>query len=427
MLETVDAAHMRAMNSSILLKLIWKDRQISRADISRLTGMSRSTVSAIVSDLMRGGLVSETGIGHSNGGRRPVILSFNEDAYSILGIELTAQSISAALLNLNGSVQYWVQKPCDTAQDPQAALRVLEEVIAEVETLCARSSRPLIGVGVSLPAPVLATSGALPFLEAMFPAWKDLSLRDFLIKRTGVPVVFEKDANLGALAELWWGASKGEPAKNLVCLKIGRGLGAGIIIDGKIYHGARGLAGELGQVLLGHARTRGGRLPDVNSFIGAKGLSQRQEELRTEHTHSALPAGSDLKTIFAAAEKGDALALTLLDEAAVTLGVAISNLLVLLDVDRVVIGGTCTPALRQRLLEVIRRTVREQTIWPELQEAVISESPLGEQQVAIGAATMLLEKALNELSFFKKTAVSAIMADKNWSDEEGFAATQGIN
>lgn len=210
---------MRILNSSTLLKMIWRDREISRADISQRTGMSRSTVSTIVADLIRRGLVTETGTGHSNGGRRPVILSFNEDAYSILGIDLRVDSVRVAITNLRAGVRHWWQGDFHAADD-------IDVWIQKAKAQCVDDGKPLIGIGIGLPA-------SLPGQETLI---------SHLREKISLPLVTEKDANLGALSELWWRDPKG--AGNIAYIHSHRQ--AGLIIDGRVYRGSHGMAGDLG-------------------------------------------------------------------------------------------------------------------------------------------------------------------------------------
>lgn len=416
-METVDAAHMRATNSSILLKLIWKNREISRADISRLTGMSRSTVSAIVADLMRRGLVNESGIGHSNGGRRPVILSFNENAYSLLGIELGASAIHAVVLNLNGHVQIKFHKECDVVNDPQATFNLLDEVIGEVQAFCENSGRPLIGAGVGVPAPLI-TSDAEPFLRSMFPAWSAYSLLDHLEMRLTVPIKFENDANLGALAERWWG--EGHASNNLICIKVDRSVGAGLIIDGKIHQGVRGLAGEIGQMVIEGMAGQGQR-QTLAASIGSRSLGaiyralvepERADGASSEQGDSQ----GDFRVLMRAAEEGEPRAIELVNRASVTLGLAVSNMLALLDSEKVIISSHCRPKLRANIIEIVRQTVREQRSFSSMPETEIVESPLGPDQVAIGAATLILDCALNDLRLFHPLQPTSLV-ERQWSEE----------
>jgi predicted NBD/HSP70 family sugar kinase len=416
MMETVDSAHMRAMNSSILLKLIWRDREISRADISRLTGMSRSTVSAIVSDLMRRGLVSECGIGHSNGGRRPVILAFNEGAFSILGLELGASLIAAAVTNLNGQVQYWRQQEWDVLQDPEGTLRILEDILEDVQAHCEDEQRPLIGIGVGLPVPVSPDHRDEPCSPSFMAAWQGHSLRDFFRSRTHVPVIFENDANLGALAEMWWGS--GSHQRNLACLKIGRGIGAGLIIDGKIYRGTHGLAGELGYMMLDRPRpTEEGGAEDLNSRLGTKAfLRKLREKASAEWGLTGQGDLSDLKRICELSESGDALARSLVEEAAADLGMAVSNLLVMLDLDLVVIGGIALNPTGY-FIQCVQRIVSSLAPLALLRQTPVVPSPLGDRQVAVGAATLILERALEDLTLFQLSASAAVPA-RDWIESE---------
>jgi hypothetical protein len=241
-METLDSAYMRVLNSSTLLKMIWRDREISRADISQRTGMSRSTVSTIVADLIRRGLVTETGTGHSNGGRRPVILSFNEDAYSILGVDLQVDSVSLAITNLRAGIRHWWHEACPVQDEPELTLDVLNRLIQKARTQCLDDGKPLIGIGFGLPGPVHPNDAVNAMNEDLFPKWRGVHLQNALREKFQMPMAWEKDANLGALAEHWWKNPKGPG--NL--LYISREMQAGLVFEGRVHRGSHGLAGDLG-------------------------------------------------------------------------------------------------------------------------------------------------------------------------------------
>ena len=407
MQETFDASQMRALNSSILLKLIWRNQEISRADISRMTGMSRSTVSAIVSDLMQRGLVTERGVGHSNGGRRPVILAFCEDAYSVLGIELTPQGICAAVTNLNGKVQKWMQRDCAVAQDPQGTLEHLRSLLAETLSFAEKEGRPLIGIGMGLPLPYAAGPEARSMVLKAFPQWQHCPVHEIFQAEAPVPVFIENDANLGAVAELCWGKSR----QNLAFLKMGSGIGAGLIIDGKMFRGLQGFAGEVGYTSF-HAPDLGRnfRLCDLLArYLNVEMLAEEAAALGMVWADSRLARKKlSFANLCQAAEEGDFLAQHALQGIARGLGVAVANLLHILNLDSVVLGGHLA-GVSDAFLQQVESTLREHAAWPEIANTPIERSLLGEQQVAVGAATLLLEKAMDDLSFFPTLTVAVSM------------------
>lgn len=405
-MDTVDAADMRNMNNNALLKMIWQGQEISRADISRMTGMSRSTVSAIVSDLMHRDLVTEQGTGSSKGGRRPVILTLNADAYSILGIDIGATHISVALTNLRGMVRESRYCLCPVQTHPEQTIEILLDAISGMKKRTDAEKSPLIGIGVGLPCPVNPDEDVSPLHPLVLPAWKEYNLRDILRERFDLPLVFENDANLGALAELRWG--KEPRARNLAFIKLSTGVGAGIIIDGRIYRGARGLAGELGHTVLtmgNHRFRQHARM--LNDSVGMPRLLRRAAELNRSVPQPWADGNGQQFSIqrwVDAMASGDSHAEDLFEDAAYDLSVSITNLLVTLDLETIVIGGSLYPAA-ERLVEKLTANIRENTIWPELQSIDLRWSQLGEHQIAIGAATLILETAMDDLTWFPSKGI----------------------
>ncbi|HYX33995.1 MAG TPA: ROK family transcriptional regulator [Oligoflexus sp.] len=359
-METVDAAHMRAMNCSILLKLIWKHHRISRADISRITSMSRSTVSAIVTELLDRGLVSELGIGPSNGGRRPMMLAFQEDAYSILGLQISAHSISAATLNLNGIVRRWVTQPCDVFQNPEDALALVLKIIDETAALTFSEDMPLIGMALAYP-----TGGAVDF-----KGWEE-TLRE----RLTIPVHLGYDAHFGAMAELWWNQTV-QP-RQLGYFQLSETLGFGLLIrdEQKSY----GVSGNLGKLLL-ETETK---IQSLYQLIGER---------------AALPR--KLSEIFEAAGSGDSAAEAWINAAATPLALTLYNAQALLQLDRMVIGGLWRPQTQRLkiLVEGLEEKYGRASAVPVHEWLVPSFR--GDQQVALGGGTCVLERVLEDLSLF---------------------------
>jgi predicted NBD/HSP70 family sugar kinase len=359
-METVDAAHMRAMNCSILLKLIWKHHRISRAEISRITRMSRSTVSAIVTELLDRGLVTETGIGPSNGGRRPMMLAFQEDAYSILGLQVSAHSISAATLNLNGVVRRWVTQPCEIQANPAEALALVYKIIDEAAALAFRDSMPLIGVAL-----------AHPTIQDMdFRAWENL-----LRERLTIPVYLDSDAHFGALAELWW--NQQEQPRHVGYFQLSETLGFGLLIRDELK--SYGVSGQLGKLLL----ETEAKIQGLHEHIGEKAARPRK-----------------LSEIFDAAAAGDGSAEDWINAAAAPLALTLYNAQALLQLDRMVIGGLWrnqTPRLKA-LVAQLETSHGPAAALPV--DAWLVPSFRGDQQVALGGGTRVLERMLEDLSLF---------------------------
>ncbi len=402
----VDSAHMRARNTSLILNLIWKERTISRAEISRRTGLSRSTVSAIVNQLLETGLVNEFGIGDSSGGRRPIILSFVDDAFGLVGVDLGATHVGVLVTNLRGEVKLWKKQAHNMEFDPKGTLEVMLKLIDACVSELKLAPGRVLGIGVAVPSPVDPNDRQGVLTPEVFPAWKGVEIIPTLERTYGVPVYVDNDANLGALAELWWGV--GRHGGNLVFIKVGKGVGAGLIINGDIYRGSKGMAGEIGHIVVESAsqRLHVGMPGALTAYVGAHSLVQQVSERRGKHPGSKLEADCSVSEIADAALAGDPLALEIVEDAGRYIGITVANVLNLLNPEAVVLGGALTK-VGEGLLEIVRRTIKQQTLWSSIAEAKLVVTDLGEINIAVGAATQVLVSLLNDQTYISSSRAVA--------------------
>ncbi len=392
-----------------VLRLIWEERRISRADIARRAGLSRSTVSEIVGEILPTGLVAEVGEGPSRGGRRPVVLEFQDDICVILGVEMGAAHVAVALTDLRGRVLAWESQDHSVRNDPPGTRAVIAALCRACLACEVAKGRPLVGVGVAVPCPVDPFDPA-GLSTVVLPSWRGrLDLGD-LGRELGVPVLVDNDANLGALAERWWGL--GEGVDNLAYIKVATGVGSGHIINGEIYRGATGVAGEIGHVAIDpHGKPCiCGLRGCLATFVGAEALVARAAELLKAHPESPLATQTiTAHAIEDAALVGDALALQVVNEAAEHLGTAIAGLLNLLNPAMVVLAGDFS-RLDELVLRPLRASVRSRTLISSVAAAEIAISKLGPRSVAVGAATLVLKAALDDSRLFPSVPASSTRA-----------------
>ena len=214
-----------------VLRMIWRQRRISRAEIAKQAQLSRSTVSEVVGELLPTGLVTEVGIGESRGGRRPIILEFRDDIAVILGVEMGAAHVGVALTDLRGRVLAWRDREFPVRNEPVASRELVSALCDECLSEAA-ADRALVGIGVAVPSPV---DPARPdrLSEVVMPNWQGSLGLDGMADRFCVPLMVDNDANLGALAEHWWGA--GRDIDNFAYIKVATGVGCGHVIGGDIY------------------------------------------------------------------------------------------------------------------------------------------------------------------------------------------------
>jgi predicted NBD/HSP70 family sugar kinase len=397
-MQTTDSGRVRAHNSSMVLKQIWSDREISRADIARHLGFSRSTVSAIVNNLMSTGLLSTLGTGISNGGRRPILLGFNDDAFGIVGVEMGASHVCVALTDLRGRVEVWHHDYFDVRTDPHGAISLTQELIDDSLRSSKRTLSEIVGIGLGVPSPVHRDNpGRLS--PQILPAWAGIDLVEALQTAFELPVYMENDANLGALAERWWG--EGTDGGDLAYIKLATGIGSGHIINGAIYRGSKGFAGEIGHTTIEPNDTRFnyGMRGSLTSLVGTEALLERAQALRTRWPDTTLATDPTLADVIEACLNGDPLAVSLVEEAGVYIGYALANMLNILNPATVVLGGALTK-VGDCLLHPLRQTVRERTLWGSIGQCRVVTSSLTSQAIAVGAATLVLEAALRDPRIF---------------------------
>jgi len=402
---TVDTARMREHNSGLLLNLLFKQQGLSRADLARMTGLSRSTVSAIIDDLISQRLVREVGIGagDARGGRRPTLLEFNDDANALIGIELGATHLTVVVTNLRARVVATRVRNHPVIDEPASTMALLGELI-DAAVAEARVEGRVLGIGVAVPCPLELRHPDQLDLQLM-PAWRGVPISRILGERYHGPVSLDNDANLGALAERWWGAGTG--GEDLTYIKVATGVGAGHIIAGDVYRGSNGTAGEIGHISidLHGPPCRCGLRGCLAALVGAHALRDRVERELSGGRTTAIAADRSPTAIAAAARAGDPLAVEVVRDAGAQLGVAIASLLNLLNPAIVVLGGPLTGAA-ELFLDPIRETVRHRSLFRSVAEARIVTSELGDDAIAIGAATIVLQAALRNPELFSTSPVA---------------------
>lgn len=382
-----------------VLRQIWEERHLSRAEIARRTDLSRSTVSEIVTALLGTGLVVEVGDGPSRGGRRPVLLEFRDDAYVILGVDMGAKHVNVVLTDLRGHVLAGERREHPVRSDPSGTQQLILALCNACLTAWGGNRRRLLGVGLAVPSPV-QVGRPDRLSEVVMPSWRGQSAIEELQARLGAPLFVDNDANLGALAERWWGAGRGVP--DFTYIKVATGVGAGYMIRGEIYRGATGVAGEIGHLAMDPegAPCVCGNRGCLVTLVGAQALVARATSLLPQFPDSPLHRGElTIQALEDAALADDPLALQVTQEAAQHLGVAVAGVLNLMNPARVIIGGGLA-RLRERLLVPLREAVLHRTLVQSVAASDILTSELGPQDIALGAATYVLDEALSDPRLF---------------------------
>ncbi len=371
---------LRQQNLSRILRAIRDSDGISRADLARHFGLSRSSVSSLTEQLCTLGVVQEAHLAASSGGRPPRVLQLDSNSCQVVGVDLGSSHISVLSMSLFGEIERVLEVDLDCQTQPERALTKIVEMVDALKT-----EKPLLGVGVAVPSPVI--EGELS--ERILPAWKGIRLKEVLEERLSVRVFVGNDANLGALAERWWGSCQG--VDDFVFVKMATGVGAGLVQNGTILLGDVGYAGELGHVpISSDGLCRCGMYGCLEAHIGLPYLNER---LRTVDPILTL-------TLTKSMEGGSSQpVIDVLEDASQSLSVALSILVNLLNPQKVILWGPI-PKQHARFLELLRQAMSARNLWSPIQPENIQVSALGEQGVARGAATLLLEEAFSNPLLF---------------------------
>jgi predicted NBD/HSP70 family sugar kinase len=370
-----------------VIRALRDEGQISRAEIARRTGLSRSTVSSLVADLQADGLVverPEPGLAFgAQGGRPPILLSFDASAGAAVGIDFGHSHLRVAVSDLASTILAERSRPLDTDHDALQGLDAAAELVAETLADAGVERTTVIGAGMGLPGPIESGEGVVG-TSAILPGWIGMTAEAEMRRRLEIPVMVDNDANLGALAEAAFGA--GRDAGDLVYLKVSSGIGAGLILNGRLYRGSDGLAGELGHVLVNPSGIvcRCGNRGCLETVAGTGALV---EELRRSH-------GEDftVEAMLEAAAAGDAGCRRVIHEAGRALGQVVATLFNVLNPELVVVGGHLARA-GDLLLDGVRESVSRAALPETSRRAQLVTGVLGDRAQVLGALALVVSEA----------------------------------
>jgi predicted NBD/HSP70 family sugar kinase len=380
-LRTGSLESLRERNRLRVIDALRTRGAISRADIARQTGLSRSTVSSLVGDLQAAGLVVErvaesAAPASPQGGRPPVLVALDQSAGAIVGLDFGHDSLRVAVADLSYAIlaETYVDLEVDTAaQDAlDTAARLVSELIEEAGVERDR----VLAAGMGLPGPIDRDSGLVH--SPILPSWVGLNPAGEMEERLELPVHLDNDANVGALGESTFGVGRG--TRVMAYLRLSAGIGAGLVINGRPFRGARGIAGEIGHVLVDPQGPicRCGNRGCLETFVAGPALC---ELLRRSHGPLTV---HDLLRL---AEEGDAGCQRVLADAGRVVGRAVADLCNYLNPDLVVVGGDLSVA-GDVLLEPMREAVRRFAIPAAVEDVEIVAGTLGGRAELLGALAL---------------------------------------
>jgi glucokinase-like ROK family protein len=380
-----------------VLGAIRSSRGTTQPLLTQQVGLGRSVVAARIAELESAGLVTQAGMGPSTGGRAPRQLRLRAEAGVVVGVDIGATGMEVGVADLSGTVLDFVEESVDIADGPDV---VLDRVEMLVDQLLARSGadRDVWGIGVGVPGPVEFATG-LPVAPPIMPGWDGYPIRERFAKRWSAPTWVDNDVNLLALGELRTNRAAAA-AEDLLYVKIGTGIGAGLVSGGRLHRGTNGCAGDIGHVAVAEAENvicRCGNAGCLEAIAGGAALAREGRRLAETGGSPAMAeilaaTGSvTAADVTVAAERGDAAARALLARAGRLVGTTLATLVSFYNPALVVLGGGVVSA-GDHVLAAIRESVYRRSLPLATRTLRIEPSSLGEAAGLAGAVHLVLDE-----------------------------------
>lgn len=364
-------------NRDLVLKTIFDHETISRAEIARLTQLTRTTVSEVVSGLMSEGLVREAGVGSSNGGKPSILLSLVADSRYLIGVNLALNKFIASVVNLRGEIKKTVEVPVK-GDDGSKAVQLVYQIL---DKLVEGEWKPVVGIGVGAPGLINTREGIV--VTAVNLEWQDLPLARLLEERYQLPIRILNDSQATAIGEFVHGDHRSDG--NLIVVNVSHGIGAGILINGRLFQGDGGSAGEIGHVLMQEngQLCRCGRRGCLETLASGWAILQAAQRLPDLSQATTLDA---LETKFCA---DDPAVKEIVLGSGRYLGTAIGGLVGTLNIQKIILTGDVT-RFGEPWLEVIRRATARAALERMVQETQLEIGKLDYRACILGASAYLL-------------------------------------
>ena len=406
--------NIKNINKHAVLDLIrFTPGGIARAGIAKQIGLSRAAVSTIVNDLIETGIIRNTEQRTKTSGRPRTLLEIDPDAGYIAGIDMGATHMRVVLTDFSAKAIAEKEISIDIAKGPDFCIAQTNELLENLLLENDLSLPKLAAIGVGVPGPIDSEAGMV-IAPPIMPGWDRFPIRQTLEKLWGRPVSVNNDAELGALGEWVYGAGRG--MRDLAYIKVGSGIGAGLLIDGRIYRGSTGSAGEIGHLTMdndGPLCTCGNR-GCLEAFSGGHAIAKRALEAVQAGKRTQLsqmkPDDLTAKDVAAAARRGDLVAQQVMAEAGEHLGVAMAGLVNIFNPDIIVVGGGVAQ-IGDLFLEPIRRTVTQRSLPAAADSVRITTAVLGRRSSSLGAVVQALSLAVHDIAEGKQVSILQSMPD----------------
>jgi glucokinase-like ROK family protein len=385
---------LKGMNESLILKLIRQRGSVSRAELAKLTNLTAPTITNITNRLLESNLIMEYMIGESNGGRRPMLLKMNPHALNVIIVHISSNKLTGYLtagdLSIIKQENYCIK---NLKKD-----EIIDLMLSTIENYLAQTTAELPGIGVVVHGPVKAREGISVFAPNI--GWKNVPIKFIVEDKFHIPTFVENDVRAMALGEFYYGPTR--DVSSMVFIKVGYGIGSGVIIDGKLYRGVNDSAGEIGHTTVDVSGPQCGcgnygcleAMASENALV--KLMIRSIKEGRNSVVNDLAGGSLDCVTpemVYEAAAKDDVLAGRILRHVARYLGIAVANVINMFNPELVVIGGGIIRA-RPFIEDTIMETVKSRALESSYGVTKINFSTMGDEATLKGAADMVMTEVL---------------------------------
>jgi glucokinase-like ROK family protein len=381
----------RTHNAAVVLQHLRLHAPLSRADLAKRIGLNRSTVSSIVTQLLAAGLIHETEFQTDKLGRPGLSLALNPLCGCAVGVEIDPTGVHVVLTNFVAH-SVWRRRVRLGQDDSQATfLHCAEELVRQALSQAQSRNLQVLGIGIALPGLVDVQVGELRYAPALH--WQNIPFRQEWSRRFGLPILLENNANAAALGEYYFGVAQG--VGNFLYVGAGATMGGGIVVNGELFRGRGGFAGEMGHMTL---NPKGdtcycGRKGCWETLVGPRAVVEqyRLRGARAAEIRLAEAGEDDLfTTVVRAADAGDLAALAVMQEMGHYLGIGLANLVNIFNPQLVVLGGFYSLA-HETLLPDIKKTIKQHSLYPMRTALSILPSQRGSDDAVLGAVALVLD------------------------------------